>query len=204
VKAAETPMHSPTVEQSLATDRGMPTPAGELPHAIDVAEIYETHVDFLWRSLQHLGIRDADLEDAIQEVLVVVHRKRQSFDFQCRLTTWLFGICLRIASRHRRRAYFRWERSPEIFPEQVDPRTPEDRLAELRDQDLLRNILSTLSPEHRATFVMFEVEGESCQAIADLFGVPLGTVYSRLHAARKQVEQALLREKRKTQKGDLR
>jgi RNA polymerase sigma-70 factor, ECF subfamily len=204
VKAAGSPVHSPAVEQSLATDRAIPAPTGELPRAVDVAEIYEAHADFLWRSLQHLGIRDADLEDAVQEVMVVVHRKRQSYDFQCRLTTWLFGICLRIASRHRRRAYFRWERSPEVLPEQIDLTTPEEQVAHLRDSALLEQILSTLSPEHRATFTLFEVEGASCQTIAGLFGVPVGTVYSRLHAARKQVERALVRQRRKVQKGDLR
>ena len=42
-------------------------------------------------------------EDVLQEVYVVVHRRLASYDRQCKLTTWLFAICLRVANRHRRR-----------------------------------------------------------------------------------------------------
>jgi RNA polymerase sigma-70 factor (ECF subfamily) len=202
VKAARAPLHSLIVDQALATDEG--APVGAVPRTVEVAEIYRVHADFLWRSLQRLGVRDADLEDTVQEVLVVVHRRRHSFNFECRLTTWLFGICLRIASRHRRRAHFRWERTADILPDQVDPTTPEDRLVEQRDMAHLARILSTLSLEHRAVFVMFEVEGESCQTIAELFGVPVGTIYSRLHNARSQVEKAISRERRASREGSLR
>ena len=54
----------------------------------------------------------------------------------------------------------------------------------------LAQLLAKLSPERRATFVLFEVEGASCEEIAELTGVPVGTVYSRLHLARKDVAKA--------------
>jgi RNA polymerase sigma-70 factor (ECF subfamily) len=60
----------------------------------------------------------------------------------------------------------------------------------------LSELLAKLSPERRATFVLFEVEGASCEEIAELTGVPVGTVYSRLHLARKEVQKAALRLRR--------
>lgn len=156
-----------------------------------VAAVYREHADFVWRSLQHLGLREPDLEDALQEVFVVVHRKLAGFDGRSRLSTWLFGICLRVASRHRRRAYFRFESLFAAAPERTDTRTPEAALALSEEQRLLEVALGRLSLDQRAVFVLFELEGHACQEIAELTGVPLGTVYSRLHSARRSVSRSL-------------
>jgi RNA polymerase sigma-70 factor (ECF subfamily) len=74
-------------------------------------------------------------------------------------------------------------------PEGVEQETPE-RLAQNRErQRRLTMLLEALNPEQRAVFVMFEVEGIGCQEIADTTGVAVGTVYSRLHTARKLVRE---------------
>ena len=159
--------------------------------ALDVGSVYREHADFVWRSLQHVGVRDSDLEDALQEVFVVVHRKLQSFDGRSRLTTWLFGICVRVAARQRRRAYFRRETQTAEPPERIDANTPEDSALKVERQRQLDRALARLAPEQRAIFVLFELEGRPCQEIADLVGVPLGTVYSRLFKARKDVARSL-------------
>jgi RNA polymerase sigma-70 factor (ECF subfamily) len=159
-------------------------------------QVYEEHADFVWRTLQHLGVRDADLEDLGQEVFVTVHRRLSSFDGRSKLTTWLFGICLHLVQRHRRRAYFRWESPAAEPPERVDPHTPEDRYAGEQTRLGLERLLDKLSPERRATFLLFEVEGVDCEQIAELTAVPVGTVYSRLHSARKQVAAAAARLRR--------
>jgi RNA polymerase sigma-70 factor (ECF subfamily) len=202
-------VHSPFVEQLLAIDRDpsetaghdRPTPgaaacgpASSAP--LDVAKIYREHADFLWRSLQHLGVQESDLEDVMQEVLVVVHRRRESYDGACRLTSWLFGICLRIVSQYRRRAHRRREQSAAEPPELPSCVTPETQLVQRQTALRLESILELLSLEQRATFVLFEIEGQSCQAIAELFAVPLGTVYSRLHTARSIIQERLERERR--------
>jgi RNA polymerase sigma-70 factor, ECF subfamily len=161
--------------------------AEQEPRALGAQEVYEQHADFVWRSLQHLGVRSADLEDLGQEVFVTVHRKLSSFDGRSKLTTWLFGICLNLVLRHRRRAYLRLEFLHAEPPERVDPETPELRYAEEEARVRLEQLLARLSPERRATFVLFEIEGVSCEEIAELTAVPIGTVYSRLHLARKQV-----------------
>jgi RNA polymerase sigma-70 factor (ECF subfamily) len=78
----------------------------------------------------------------------------------------------------------------------VDADTPEDRYAGAEARLRLERLLDKLSPERRATFVLFEVEGVSCEDIAELTAVPVGTVYSRLHLARKQVTAAAVRLRR--------
>src|SRR4051794_31013438 len=74
-------------------------------------DVLDLHGDFVWRTLQRLGIPNADLEDVFQEVLIVVHRQLGSFEGRSKMTTWLYSVCVRVASTHRRRAWFRRERA---------------------------------------------------------------------------------------------
>jgi RNA polymerase sigma-70 factor (ECF subfamily) len=75
----------------------------------------------------------------------------------------------------------------------ADESTPELELERLRAQRRLERILDRMSPVKRATFIMFELEGLPCEQIAEVTGVPVGTVYSRLHSARRQFERLLRR-----------
>src|SRR5512140_1419380 len=75
----------------------------------DVVTIHARHGEFVFACLQRLGIRGATLEDAHQEVFLVVHRRLSSYDSQCSMTAWLFGICRRVAAAQRRKAYVRHE-----------------------------------------------------------------------------------------------
>ncbi|MEZ4411091.1 MAG: sigma-70 family RNA polymerase sigma factor [Polyangiales bacterium] len=164
--------------------------------ALDVTEVAAREGEFLWATLQRMGAREPDLPDLAQEVLIVVHRRRADFDPSLPLRPWLFGICLRVLKAHRRRAWFRRERPVAELPEQVATQPDPERAAHLAQQaSRLSSLLATLDPEKRAVFVMFEVEQRACADIAVEMGVPVGTVWSRLHQARKQVEAAVARER---------
>ena len=168
-----------------------PTPA------LDVTQIHEDYADFVWASLQRLGVHRQDLEDQLQEVFVVVHRKLSTFDHSARLSTWLFGICLRVAAADRRRAHRRREvltlepaQRSNLGGSEADPeRALLHREAALR----LEHALSTLALERRAVFVMFEIEGIPAAAIGEMLGIPVGTVHSRLFTARTEFDQAVRR-----------
>ena len=198
MKAGSAPGDSRPVE--LAADALMLSAlARERSSELSAERVYELHADFVWRTLQHLGARSADLEDLAQEVFVIVHRRIDSFDGRSKLTTWLFGVCLHLVQRHRRRAYLRLEFLQAEPPERIDPSTPEQRYAGAEANARLEKLLDKLSPERRATFVLFEVEGVSCEEIAELTAVPVGTVYSRLHLARKEVAKVAQRLRRSGQ-----
>ncbi|MFZ5897012.1 MAG: RNA polymerase sigma factor [Myxococcota bacterium] len=162
---------------------------------LDVNRVHEEHADFVWRSLQRLGVARQDLEDALQEVFVVVHKKLASFDHSARVSTWLFGICLRVASSYRRRAHRRREELHDTLEESAASASadPERRLLTLELAERLEQALSALGLERRAVFVMFEIEGMSAGAIAEMLGVPVGTVYSRLFTARAEFSKAVAR-----------
>jgi RNA polymerase sigma-70 factor (ECF subfamily) len=154
----------------------------------DLSAIYSERVEFVWLTLQRLGVRDADLEDLAHDVFLIAHRKLRSYDGTSRVTTWLFGICLRVAANYRRRAHVRLERpmgSAESYEGPSEGSGPEELFRQREARARLAAVLDALDLTKRAVFVMFEIEGLSCAEIATAMGVPLGTVYSRLHAARR-------------------
>lgn len=178
--------------------------SSEVVEAPTVSSVQEEHGDFVWKSLQRLGVREADLEDMAQEVFVVVHRRLHTFDGSAKMTTWLFGICTRVAAGYRRRAYLRRERSVPDVPDDAggdDARGPEEEASARQSRALLDRLLAELDVEKRAVFVMFEIDELSCDEIAAVVGVPVGTVYSRLHAARKAFAKALARHQARASRG---
>jgi RNA polymerase sigma-70 factor (ECF subfamily) len=162
---------------------------------LDVVSIHDAHAEFVWLSLQRLGVAGADAEDLLQEVFVVVHRRLHTFDRTSRITTWLFGICVRVAAAHRRRAFRRHERPVAEIPDEAAAADadPEQAVADWQARARLRSVLDLMDLEKRALFVMFEIDEVPCEDIAEMLSIPLGTVYSRLHAARKDFDGALAR-----------
>lgn len=156
---------------------------------LDVAAVYDAHADFVWRALHRLGVRSADAPDLLQEVFVVVHRRRGDWDGRP-VRPWLWGIAVGLVRNYRRRAFRRLE-SLEPAPPLASEATPDAALATQRRRARGVRMLEQLDPEKRAVFVMFEVEGLSGRAIAEQLGVALGTVHSRLHAARRELAAML-------------
>lgn len=179
--------HSP---RDVTVTLAPPTAAATHPHS--VADVYREHGDFVWATLQRMGVRDADLQDQLQEVFVVVHRRLGDFEGRSTLTTWLFGICLRVVAGYRRKLARRKEQGVEALPEMVDEvedHDPEQNAARQQARARLAEVLDDMDVEKRAVLVMFEVESLSCDEIAKMLSVPVGTIYSRLHAARAQFEK---------------
>ena len=160
----------------------------------DAAAVVDLHGDFVWRTLLRLGIRDADVEDVFQEVLIVVHRQLPSFEGRSKTTTWLYSVCVRVASTYRRRAWFRRERPTAELPEPPSPEAgPDEQLGDAEERRTLREVLDRMESEKRALFVMFELDELPCDEIGQMLDIPVGTVHSRLHAARLDFQAALRR-----------
>ena len=154
---------------------------------MDFRAVYEHHYDFVWRSLRRLGVREADVPDALQEVFLVVLRRLHEFEGRARLSTWLFRICMRVARDRQRLAHNRRE----LLDDQavdgcMDESSDLASQAERReDVALLELALSRMDLDQRAVFTLFELEELSGEEIAETLQIPLGTVYSRLRLGRE-------------------
>jgi RNA polymerase sigma-70 factor, ECF subfamily len=146
-----------------------------------VGAIFAEHASFVLRTLRRLGVRPSDVEDAVQDVFVVVHRNLERYDVASSLRSWLFGITTRVASDYRRKAYVRREQMTDLPPDEA---TPPDQ-AETRA--LLDRALDRLDDRQREVFILYELEGLAMSDVAELVRCPLQTAYSRLHTAREKV-----------------
>lgn len=157
-------------------------------------ELYRRHFAFVWRSLRRLGVDERELADGAQDVFLVLFGRLPELDLSGRVTTWLYAVCLRVASDWRRRAHHRHElvgvgdREPPIAKGYEEP-----QLDELRS--LLRKALESMPMEQRAVFVAFELEGFSGDEIASALKLPTPTVHSRLRLARERFRAAIERER---------
>jgi RNA polymerase sigma-70 factor (ECF subfamily) len=163
--------------------------------ALSFDAVYDEHVDFVWRSLRSLGVRDHTLEDAVQDVFVVVHRRLAEFEQRSTLRTWIFGIAMRVAHDHRRREGRKGGLAPLDFELYDRAPSPDDRAAQTEALREVAQVLETLDPDKRAVFVLAEVEQWTAPEIAEALGINLNTVYSRIRAARREFEAAYARRK---------
>ncbi len=188
-------MHPPALD--LAAPVAMPT----------VAEIAAREGSFLWLTLQRMGVRRDDCADVLQNVLLVVHQKLHTFDSRGPLRAWLYGVCLREASVHRRRAWVRRELpvAPSSMPDSPSREADPEGAALSREQrGRFDAMLDELDADKRAVLVMYEIEEQPCEEIAAMLGVPVGTVHSRLHAARNAFRAVLERSKKRDARGGTR
>ena len=154
-------------------------------------DVFDAHSAFVWRSLLGLGVRDADVADASQQVFVVLHGKLDRLEPNCALGTFVYAICLRVASDFRRRAHVRRELlHPQPAEEAAGP-TPEDELSHREALRRLEDALEQIDPAQREVFVLYEIEDLPMIEVARALACPLQTAYSRLHAARRAVAAAL-------------
>lgn len=151
-----------------------------------LAEAYELHFEFVWRSLRRLGVPEDLLEDAAQDVFVVASRRVGEFEGRAKMRTWLFAIAQRVAQR-KRRDRFRERRRTQALATAVRDESPSDPTAAKDAAATLARMLEHLDDTQRLVFVLVEVEGMTAVEVAESVGTKLNTVYSRLRAARSKM-----------------
>lgn len=155
-------------------------------------EVFDKHARYVWRSLLGLGVRERDVADASQQVFLVVHDRLALDQVPAGvLRTFVYGVCLRVASDFRRRAHRRHER---LFADPPEPSQPPDQERAAWHRQALAHldaVLARLPGPQREAFVLYEIEELSMNEVARALGCPLQTAYSRLHAARRAVTAAM-------------
>ena len=168
--------------------------------------VFRDEHDFVWRTLRHYGVPDPGLDDATQDVFVVVHRRLADFDARAPLRSWLIGIARRVASRHRSRTAAQAQRETSlgvVEPSSNDP-GPHSGAIRVEAADFVTTFLDGLAPKLRVVFQLCEIEGMSAPEVAEALGIPVNTVYSRLRLARARFEGALERRQLREKRSNLR
>jgi RNA polymerase sigma-70 factor (ECF subfamily) len=175
------------IEQLVSTSPSSALAIQPVAHApLSFRALYEQHFPFTWRSLRHLGVPEAQLEDAAQELWVVVHRRYAEFEGRSDIKTWLFGIAINIVRNLRRSEQRRGQQVP-LGAEELHARYGDPALErEGREAwALVQRFVEGLDDTRRTVFVACLLEGMSAAETAAAAELDLATVYNRVRALRR-------------------
>jgi len=163
-------------------------------------ELVRRYQGRLYPTLLRLTGSAEDAQDLLQEAFLRAYRKLGRFQGESSFYTWLYRLTVNLALSHRRRrnpslrladlpsSEDEGSYDPASEADQSDPSLP----AEQAERDaLVHRALDALAPDHRAVVVMKEFDGLRYEEIAAHLGVPVGTVRSRLHRARRELRERL-------------
>jgi RNA polymerase sigma-70 factor (ECF subfamily) len=171
--------------------------ASAAPGAVTTSEVFQVYAHYAWRALRRLGVPASDVEDVCQEVFVTVHRRLPSFEGRSSVLSWVYGICVKVAADHRKRARTHRRKMAALAAEPTGLDEKDDPVAIRQARARLDAILDALEDSKRAVFVLYEIEELSMSDVAAAVGCPVQTAYSRLHAARTEVAAAIARTSKK-------
>lgn len=185
--------HPPCPDPPPSNPKNGSEPAVDAPAELTLEQIHSQHFTFIWRSLRGLGVPALALDDAAQQVLLIVHRRLPEFAGRSTLRTWLFSIAYRVALNHRRALKRRAPTVP-IAEDLEQKSSGPDTRAEAREAlRFVERFLDALPTHKRALFVLALLEELPAAEVAATLGVPINTVYSRMRLLREEFRQALVR-----------
>ena len=167
-------------------------------------ELVSRHQDRLFNSVLRLVNNAEDARDVVQEAFLHAYQSLHSFKGDALFFTWLYRIAVNtaISMKRKQRPTLRIQPGGEE-QHAVDPLDPSEsnrpgHAIEMAEEERqVHEALAKLSPEHRAVLVMKDMEGMKYEEIAEVQGVPVGTIRSRLHRARLEMRDILLQEQKR-------
>ena len=180
------------------------SPVGNAPSELSFEALYDQWFGDVSRWVRALGANLADRDDLVQDIFLVVHRRLADFDGQ-NVAGWLYQIARRKVRDHRRLLWVKHLFGSSSLPLAdamlTTKQGPLDELETKQKRQLLEQLLANLNEDQRAAFVLFEIEGSSGEEIAALTGVPINTVWARIHKARKKLQEQAERFERRQGRG---
>ncbi len=172
-----------------------PSARGREPPRVEV--VVREHADDVKRIVGHIvGTRCApdEIDDVVQEVFIALDRALPRYRHDSRLTTFVYGVCVKTVLAHLRRRdrYTRMkERFSKAFVGPPDPPTPGEVVERRQAAEILQRALERLHPKHRTVWVLYEIEDMSASEVAEVIGSTEAAVRSNLRRARRDLDLAL-------------
>jgi RNA polymerase sigma-70 factor (ECF subfamily) len=160
---------------------------------VDFDSLFDENFDYLSRTLRLLGVRESDLDDVVHDVFLHVYRHLSDYDPSRPLKPWLYCFAYRIARDYRNCARNRRTVICDEIPYADDAPGPEVVAINQQLRTMALGALESLPLEERDVFVSMVLDELSAPETAELLGVPLNTVYSRLRRARTRFDSQVER-----------
>jgi RNA polymerase sigma-70 factor (ECF subfamily) len=153
-----------------------------------LGELYDRYREPVRRFLARATCNAEDVDDLVHAAFLAAAKSASRYDGRPSCRPWLVGIAVQLLRRRRRSVghlFAVLSSLRGIRAIEADPRPA------LQARVDVEQALGRISEVKRITLLLAEVEGRSCAEIAEMLGVPIGTVWTRLHAARRELRQAL-------------
>jgi RNA polymerase sigma-70 factor (ECF subfamily) len=181
-----------TLERAASEDR---KPVFIVRPVLSFDQVYEQHFRFVWRVLRAFGLPPSMVEDAAQDVFVVVHRRLPEFEGRSDIRTWLYRIAAWVVTGERRR--LRRKPTPDpITDEEITDKAdgPFESAAKNEAMRTLERVLAKMDTDKRIAFLLIDVEEMKAHEVGELLGLNVNTVSSRLRLAREQFRRLVAEE----------
>lgn len=158
-------------------------------------QFYRAHARVVLSWVIRLGGPNMDAEDVAQEIFMIALRKIHTFRGDAKVTTWLFAITRNVVNNRRRKmAIRRFVGMDRIERLADDVALGDEHLHRKQQRKIVQQALETLPQKHREVLVLMDLEERPAKEVAEMLGVPPGTIYSRLHYARIAFSKGLKRQ----------
>ncbi len=196
MQSVDTERSEPTARSDRRNDKRSPSElaAADPAESFSFPALYDSYFDYVVESLRRLGVQGRDLEDVAQEVFLSLDGRLDALDPSRSVRAWVFGFARRHASNYRQLARHYRER---VGVEERTLATPKDdpEASTQRNEQVawVHDALAEMPEELRVTLIMVDLDGFTAQEAADVLGLPLGTVYSRVRRSREVFRQLVHR-----------
>ena len=194
--------HFPPQAPALLSEAGTPEPAQGSGCAQRLAELYAEHFAFVWRSAKRLGVPLSAVDDAVQDVFLVAHHKLHEFEGRSSLRTWLFGITRKVVRDHRPNAASALRNASDLDALPSQDAGPLRSAEQAQSARVLQMLLDELDEDRREAFILVDLEELSVPEAAEVLGVNLNTLYSRVRAARQDLGKSLSRLRARSERSE--
>jgi RNA polymerase sigma-70 factor (ECF subfamily) len=176
-----------SAQGSSAAGEARRLPPSALRHLV------QDHYDFIWRLLARLNVSGPEVDDAAQQVFMVLVSREGLTIKPGSERAFLYGVALRVAKEFRRKTMSQLNHispDPEVLVDRTHDAEADAQRSQARRQ--LDGILVRMPDSLKEAFILFELEDMSVPQIAELLSIPTGTVASRLRRARALFQKAVL------------
>ena len=171
-------------------------------------ELVSRYQDRLFNTVLRLADNAEDARDVVQEAFLHAYQSLHTFKGDSLFFTWLYRIAVNtaISMKRKKRHVLRIQPGGDE-KNAIDPLDPSEsnrpghQLEMAEEERQVHDALAKLSAEHRAVLVMKDMEGMKYEEMAEILGVPVGTIRSRLHRARLEIREILIQSKRPEAQG---
>jgi RNA polymerase sigma-70 factor (ECF subfamily) len=158
-----------------------------------LGQLYDRWERDVRRFVQRLGVRPHDADDIVQLTFLDLAKSAVRYDGRSAARAWILGVAAIVVRRHRRSIarLFQGVAGAVFESRRPAPRQPDEAFTAEEEQHRFRDALEKLSPKKREVFVLVTMEGASGEEAAAALGIPVATVWTRLHHARKELREML-------------